>query len=605
MPILVVVAAAIVAYLLTEVLTKRQTRNVISGLISHATVWSGFAATQLIAPLAAPFMQAVVGAFESTKSIMQNIMAQVVTHLVGRPPPANWGEGQTTQESLLAYGEQIGRELGPELTAVVVPDHPLEGAEIPDRINKLMGLSAGFAIEDWWAHSIVELVSLGLLSAPADVSHAIAAGFGIQTLGRQTMRMLLKATLTDPLKVYANRTYTPTVLTVGETIRAWQRRLIDDDGAIGQLRDHGYTYDRALQLLNLEQKEFTLAEAEQLWRLGKIDDAKFEEIVRRQGYGDERAAVMVSLLRSGKSRTLLDEIAKEAEALYEAGHIDAAELEQLLGEAGYRREEIDLVLVREELALRKTRALSKSEVLTAYTEGVLDDSAARGILRQQRYSDDTIDVLLALQRKHLTPAELITAYAAGALRRADVVTKLQERGYSAEEAEMLLDLRTRHLSEGQIIDALRRGLLTPGGAVAKLRDLGLDVEEADLLVASSAHLVSAADVQAGLLRGLLDEPAARAKLTALGYRGTDVELLINLRFRLFSRGMVVDAYDADRITRDDAARRLEELGFEPEDAALWLDTIDALAAAKSAGGAAGPRTRRGRSAPPGPAAPPS
>jgi len=573
-PILVVVAAAIAGAILAQVIASKAARNTISGAVAHASVWAAYSMTQVVAPLAGVFAQAILDAWTTTQSTFGEVVGKLMRQVTGRDVPAELLSGGKSTESLLAFGRALGEEVGPLVTAALAPDGALDPDDAPRRLNQLMGVSAGFALDDWWSHTVVELASLGAIGWMADFSNAVASGMGITALGKQAMRALLRATLTEPLQTWANRTYTPQALTTAQIINAYQQGLLGDGETAALLRDRGYTYDLANLLLNLAQKDFTLDQAAQLLQLGRIDDGKFQEIVRRQGYGADRAQLVGDLVRGKRSLGLLEEIADQARALYRVGQLEVGELQQVLGEAGYRAEEVELVLVREELARREARLLGKGEILSAYQDGTFDEATTRAHLRRQRYDDETIDVLLALQRRQLTPAEILTVYTAGRLDRTEALRRLVARGYDPEEAGLLLDLRARTLSEGQVIDALRRGLLLRGVAFEKLRALGYDQETADLLVALAAAQLTTGDVQGALLRGLIDPGQARERFRVLGYAEADVELLMALRFRLLTRGEILDAYDVGRITRVDAQGRLVELGLEGPDASLVLDVID-------------------------------
>jgi len=572
--ILVVIAAAIVGTVLAQVIASKPARNVISGTVAHATVWAGYAMTQVVAPLAGVFAKAVLDAWETTQSTFAEIVGKLMREVTGREVPTEILSGGKSAASLLEFGKALGREVGPLVSGAIAPDGRLDPDEAPDRLNQLMGVAAGFALDDWWDHTVIELASLGQIGWMAELSNAVASGMGITALGKQAMRSLLRATLTEPLQTWANRTYTPTQLTTSQIVDAYQQGLLSDADTAALLRDRGYTYDLGILLLNLQQKDFTLDQAAQLLALGRIDEGKFQEIVRRQGYGAERAQLVGDLVRGKRSLGLLEEIADQARALYRTGQLDAGELQQVLGEAGYRTEEIELVLVREELARREARQLTSGQILEAYQQGTFDEAATRGALRRLRYEDDTIDVLLALQRRQLTPAEILTVYTAGRLDRAEALRRLVARGYDQEEAGLLLDLRARRLSEGQIIDALRRGLLRTAEARGKLRDLGFDAETTDILLALASPQLSTGDLQALVLRGLVSVGEARERLLGLGWDAQDTERLLALRFRLLTRGEILDAYDVGRITRSDASDRLGQLGLDSSDVQLLLDVID-------------------------------
>ncbi len=541
-------------------------------------VWRQYVVARMIVPLASFVAQQFVEAQEQTGPVFLEVAGKLIREVLGQEIDPAELKRLGAAEGIVAFGRRLGADLGPLLTSVVTPSADLDPDQARQAAETVLGTAAAFELDHWWDRTLLELLSLGQLSNLADFSEAIGGGFGITPLSRNVMRDLYRLTLREGLQVWANRTYTPQRLAISQVVDAYQQQLVDQDQALAALRDLGYSYERAVLLLNSRQADFTLEQTEQLWRLGTFDDGKLGEVVRRRGYGEVRGQLVADLLRRKRLLTLLEETADVSRRLYREGFVDGGALRELLREAHYRDDEIDVVLVREDLARLEERRLTKSEILAAYEGGTLDEADARAALRAQRYSDDTIDLLLATARRRLAPAEVVSALAAGRLTRGEALARLQQLGYSAADAELLLDLRTRTLSEGQIIDAVRRRLLPVDVARAKLRQLGFGAEETDLLLALGIRELSGADVQAALSRRLITPSEARARLRTLGYSDADAELFIGLRVVLLSSGQVLDAYEVGQLGRAETRARLEQLGFSPEDSDLVLRVFEARAA---------------------------
>ncbi len=566
---------AITATILGLLLSKEQPRAVLGGLAVHAGVWISYATVKILPELATFYARTLLKAFEAGQPAMIAVVTQLMREVTGAEIPLEETQRLGRAGSLLEFGRVLARGAGQRIFDAVTPPAALTPERAKAHLETLIGISASFALDDWWDHSLLEMASLGQIQWAADLSNAAASGFGLTRLSSMGMRALFRGSLGPALEVYFNRTYTPARLSATQAIEAWQQGALAEGKMLEALRDEGYDYPTASVLLNLRQRELSLDQVERLNRLGRIPDPQVLPILRRLGYGEARAQLVADDLASRRSGALLDDIADQARRLYRAGEVNAAGLRELLRQAKYRSAEIDLILVREELALREERQLTKGEILEGYREGALDAPEARDFLKALRYGPRAIDLLLAAQRKVLSPAQVIDALTRGILDKGTALTRLVAQGYSQEDAQLLVDLRQLRLTSGQILDAFERGLLPYDQARAQLEALGFPREQAELLLSFQRRTLAPADITAALVRGLLTEEAARARLLELRFAPDDVTLILALRFQLLSAGQVLDGYDGGLITRRSALDRLQALGFPLGDAEIILLRFEA------------------------------
>ena len=570
MSLIGLIALAVLAVLISKLLTARPTRAVLAGLATSVWVWTGYTLVKILPDFAGFVAKQFLTTSERFGPTMIAVIVQLMREISGveitPQQAADLGRGGT----LLEFGKAIARGPGQRIFDAVVPPASLTPEGAKRHLEDLIGISTAFALDDWWDKSFIEMLSLGQLQWLADLSNAVAQGFGLGKMSSQAMRLLIKGTLGPPLEVYFNRLYTPARLSAPQAIEAGQQQLITETQMLGALADEGYDHRTASVLVNLRQRELSLDQIERLNRLGRIPDAGIPPILRRLGYGEARAQLVAEDLASRRSGALLDDVADVARRLYRSGDVNADGLRQLLRQAKYRPAEIDLILVREELALREERALTKGEILEGYREGALDTPEARALLKDLRYGPRAIDLLLAAQRKVLSPAQVIDALTRGIVDKGTALTRLVAQGYSQEDAQLLVDLRQLRLTPGQILDAFGRGLLPLDRARDFLIELGYDREQTELVLSFQRRTLAPADVTAALVRGLVTEEAARDRLLALGYSPEDARLLLALRFQLLSAGQVLDGYEAGLVTRRSALERLQALGFTAEDAEILL-----------------------------------
>lgn len=563
-----------IGFLILALANFKPTRAVMAGLMAQVGVWMSYTAVRLLPEMAVFFARQLLRGFHASSPAMTALFASLLTEITGEDIPPSEIEGRRSSASILATGESFATHLVPDFLAALMPTAPVTPAAARAASERLLGIGLAFNLHSWSAHTVLELLSLGQLSWAAEVTEAIASGLGLPRVTRRLVQTLYGTAIAPKLEADLNETYRPTGLTTGEAVDAWQQGLLDDGAVLQSLARKGYSYETALLLLNVRQRDFSRSEVEQLWRLGLVDEAFVGRWTRRQGYGAARAELMEALIRSERSQAVLGQIAAAGRKLYRLGQVDAGELREILRQAGYRDAEVDLILVQEDLAGREERLLTKAEVLAAYREGALDAAEARDRLRLLRYPDPDIDVFLATQVKQLSVPQVVDALVRGIIPEVRGRELLAQQGYREADIDVLLDLRVRRLSPGQVIDAVRTGLLQPAAARRLLEQAGFEAETIDLLLAFERRQLSVADVTAALVRGLVTETEARARLLGLGYAPEDADLLLQLRFQRISSGEVLDAYAAGLVTRTEARQRLQQVGFARDDAELLLQVFE-------------------------------
>lgn len=553
----------------------KEFKGELQGFLTDVVGWLVYVITSISSVVARPLAEGIIKAFTINRATWAGIMSAFTQELTGVVISTGELTGAAAGEPLLPFLRVFGKELGEQIFDIIAPQDKPTPAMGRTNAEALFALVSKFGLQGWYAHFVAELASLGRIRSAGDLPEAIERSFGLNRITRLVLKPAVTFGIVNPLTEYYNRLYSPKGLSDVLTVEAWQRGLVTDDAALDTLKGSGYDYGNATLLLNVHQKQISPAEAAKMRQTGLIDDAALERIVRHQGYGDERTSLLAQLLREERSTKILDEMAATARRLWHDGKITEQETRALLESAHWTAAEIDLALAHEELALREDKALSVAQLVEAFELQILPAAELRDRLRHRRFTDEDIDVLLALKTKRLTAAQVMEARIRGQLTDTEATGRLAGMGYRAEDIPVLLALRAKVLTAGQAVDALSRGLINVDTARQALSAAGYDPATVDLLLAFQRKTLSVADIQAALLRGLLSEDAARQKLLEAGYTLTDAALLVQLRFRLLTRGEVMDAYDAGLITREGAAGLLQQKGFTPDEAELLLAIADA------------------------------
>jgi len=529
-----------------------------------------------IMELAGPQMiRGVVRAFTVNRGVWAAAIATFSEELTGEKVNADAIVKSKAGAPLTEFIRAFAVPIGEVVFNTIAPDRFPTPAVGRENAQALFALATRFGMQGWYAHSVAEIFSLGHFRSIGDLPEAIERSFGITRILRLVLKPIVKTAIADPLTEYYNRLYQSQFLTVGEATSAWEKGFMTDEQFYDTMAARGYNASRAAVLLNLHQKTIAVPEAVRMWRLRMIDDAKLLAIIRSEGYGEVRADLISTLVKSEKGEKILDEIATTVRSLWRRGRLTDEELRGALRDAYWTETEISLVLAHEQLLTRERATLTVAEELEAFQHAIIPEGDMRRRLRGQGYVDADIDVLLAVRARRLTEAQVIELFIRRRITRAEAETRLARLGYPDAEIPLLLDLHTRTLSEGQILDALRERLINVATARAQLLALGFPDDQVELLLAFSRKELSVQDVQAAILRGLLTESEARTKFLVLGFSPADAELLVALRFRILTRGEIMDGYEAGLLTRREAVIDLEAQGHTPDEADLLLRLVEA------------------------------
>jgi hypothetical protein len=221
------------------------------------------------------------------------------------------------------------------------------------------------------------------------------------------------------------------------------------------------------------------------------------------------------LLLAHRDTAMRAEVVREArqavEQLYVVGFMDretaAAELEN----AGYQRDVIDELLriwdyrraytARREF-LREQKDLTKSELIEAYTDKIIDRTTLINSLKALGYDQNEAQTLAQLAdyrqlraTRQRNISALRTLFVNRRLADNEVIRRLDALGLSATEREALIvqwmiereeatarkEAQQQHLSKEEIRQALRNGIMTPEQAAARLRREGYADDEINIL----------------------------------------------------------------------------------------------------------------------------
>jgi len=295
------------------------------------------------------------------------------------------------------------------------------------------------------------------------------------------------------------------IITAQEVENAYQALGYDDARAhnlmLFTVKANADESDDALEPFRAGLRSKTLS----MYQARTMPEATARTVLVDLGYSAEQVTAYVAEAAFIRDADQADDWRAAIQKNYVQGYWNRDAVVRKMGELGFGAEEIiELVTVwdvqrelREATAEdRAQKDLTKSEVITAYRDGLLTDPEARSDLHDLGYDDDESHMLIRL-------ADAAIAKAA--------------------RAELEASLRALYIA-GRIGDGDARSRLAAGGVTVARAD-ALLLKWADEVRARTPTL-TVAQVQEALKKGLIDDADADKRLTAIGYQEPDREILI-------------------------------------------------------------------------------
>lgn len=321
------------------------------------------------------------------------------------------------------------------------------------------------------------------------------------------------------------------------------------------------------RLIALASQPFTRVDIRRMHKLGILDRDQVVRAYRDIGYNAERAEAMTRFtedLNAGED----EEAAKpwraslrtRALGLYQDGILSQTELTDALSVVGHSQAEIDFYLAESDFIIEGERARDlRTGLRNLYVQGFWTAGRVVQRLAEAGYEQATIDALIG---------------------QWDLAKELRE--VTAEEREQ------RDLTRADILGAVGDDLLAVDEAMQALQDLGYDEREADLLVKREQLKAVQADrkrieatVRGSYLAGKIDTASARQALGVAEVPAVRIESLLRLweaeveaNAPTLTLAQVQAAMRKKIITRQEAATRIDRLGYSLADREILLDLAE-------------------------------
>lgn len=383
-----------------------------------------------------------------------------------------------------------------------------------------------FGVESW----LTDNLGLGILSKDlpevGQLAERIARKVGMGRIGARALRPIIDGFILQPAREQIARTYTPAVPAAREAVRMFNRAAITDEEFFSYMARLGWSRQIAAETILTESAHPDRSDLRALLELDQVDDSAVVKYLLAQGFTEDGAAKVSSVIRNSKVRSLREAIATTARAMYSKRELDAAGLAGLLKSAGYSPTEAEWMTSLADLERSRPTILTKAEAEEAY---VLDHYSAEELQSYYElggYTAHDVDVLMAIavERKH--QAEQKAAKAAAKL----APDSLGAIGRSVAEEAYRRGLITRDVLQGVLQQLGETGpaLETALSLADARRQQYLEAVRKHQAPAAS-HALSSGTVDQAYKRGLVDRTYLAETLIAQGFTEPALSVLLALR----------------------------------------------------------------------------
>ncbi|MEM2149848.1 MAG: hypothetical protein QXO46_08275 [Nitrososphaerota archaeon] len=468
--------------------------------------------------------------------------------------------------------DRLARGLYKKIIDAIAPETKITPEKALDNVAAFFRANLSFQMSAWLLHWISDTFSLGSMKSFKDLPNAISWSFGLGWLSWLVMGTPFRKAISDPLEVYYNRIYQTNIPTLSQYLEYafFTRKSLDEIKE--KLKDYGYDPTNAAIVISAHQKKLSETDIEKLFKYGLIDENKYKELLQGRGYNQYHIPLLVELTKTEEVYKHLHDTLEVLIDLYLSGKVTYDEVTAVANQIGVDKRELDAMITHKKWKRIRDNTLSKSEVLSAFTRGLLDENQTRDYLRLLGYFDDDIDILLALQKKTLSVSQIQDAVLRGLLTYEEAKKKIMQLGYSPDDADLLLSLRVIPVTIGQIIDAFINGYISITQIIDVLKAFGYTEDEAYMLLFSNITPTTINRMWKMYKLGIISEQELRDRLQFIGIPEEEINSLFSTGGRRLTLWQLRDMFNAKAIHRSEAYEKLLELGYDEITAKALLDT---------------------------------
>lgn len=299
------------------------------------------------------------------------------------------GETQTDQGGVftVARGSGIGG-----LPAVqITPEGGMNAA------RAFLGFAMSFAVREGNTDMFSHFIPWGLGEGFKDIAEDFSKSLGLGRLTRLAMKPLFQNLVAIPMTWAFNKQYTPSLLSAGESVRAFNAGLFSGEELNEELSRHGFSQQRRNALQAFHTKYPSENDLFLLELSGALPSSEHRNLLHRIGYDDDNVDLLFKAEALHTSRHLSLRLAELMIRPLLVGEIDLATYRDVLSRFHLTEgEKTDLTGFASELLSHPRRRLTFAQMTSAFVQGVVNVDEVATFLHEEGYREDDIAILLQL-----------------------------------------------------------------------------------------------------------------------------------------------------------------------------------------------------------------
>jgi ribosomal protein S8 len=307
---------------------------------------------------------------------------------------------------------------------------------------------------------------------------------------------------------------------------------------------------------------------------------------------------------------------------YGQGRITREEFEKRLRELNTPEAAVEYWLLRGDLYKERisweppqteSRSITRADAIWAFVHGLRDESWLRDVLKKIGYSDDAVELYVAVakqrlaeeqkppeepQPRRLTLSQIKTAYIAGLITKDEAVRRIKAMGFTEQDANLVLEVmlyepvsepKIKPFTRGDVSSFYRYGLWDEEDVFNAFKEMGYDDAHAGLLTMLEVLDDMYPKLKMLYEKGYIDDQELLRKFIDLGLSPSDAQNVVNrLMFELsmerikeeraLTKSEIIKGVKNGVFSFEDGVQMLKDLGYSDAEARYIL-VINGIVAA--------------------------
>jgi hypothetical protein len=287
-----------------------------------------------------------------------------------------------------------------------LPAVPLTPEGGMNAARAFLGFAMSFAVREGNTDFFASLLPFGIGEGFKDYAEDLSKSLGLGRLTRLALKPIFQNLVAIPMTWAFNKQYTPTLLSAGESVRAFNSGLFSGDELNEELSRHGYSMERRNALQAFHSKYPPESDLFLLELIGQLPNSEHRNTLKRIGYNDDNITLLLKAEDNHTKRRLSLHITELLIHPLLAGTIDLATYTSVLNRFTFSdQERIDLTGFATELLQHPRKRLTWAQVTTAFVDGIYSVDDVANWLHTEGYSQDDIATMLQIDLLKLKAAQ--------------------------------------------------------------------------------------------------------------------------------------------------------------------------------------------------------